>query len=130
MGTPESIIASAIEAMLTRGDADRCAYGVNVRDYCTSHQSFALELTLKGGREYCCMECGCHFGFFDAAWFELLAGQITSSKRWTEPDLPTNISAVRVTVESGVRLTATAQLIESPQTYEVGPFPKDCAPPS
>ena len=116
-------ITDAIRSMLTsnRGpDGQPAVYRVAAHGYEPSAGSFELSLGFRAGETYCCIESGCHFGFFDGKWFRRLADGL-SSTGWSQPP-PSRIRVVTVEVEQGVVLTVVPEEVEKPRSYEIGPF--------
>lgn len=126
--TAARVVEHAIGAMLStnRGpDGQAPQYTVVVRDFDATSCSFDLHLAFVEGETYCCFESGCHFGFFDEAWFARLREHLPSD----HPSLfrPLSVRRVNIAVPRGAKWLApwaksSSVETDRPRSTVLGPF--------
>lgn len=99
-------------------DGTRSRYGVVASNYDASDSSFDLQLTFLEGETYCCVEPGCHFGFFDDRWFGKLATALSDLGWFGTP--PTRMRNGQATIESGAAFTVPPRVESESWSYQLG----------
>jgi hypothetical protein len=130
---PDAAGAAPVKAALDRAFRDLLArnrsyfgaggpdyYGVRVENVSEDGSVFDLVLTFKAGVEYCCIESGCHFGYYSRDTWAQLRRPLGRHGLGAVP--PLTIRKLRCIVEPGAMTEVPGRRPCDAMEYEQGPF--------
>jgi hypothetical protein len=101
-------------------------YDFEVRNLSTDGTAFELRVTFKRNERYCCMEPGCHFGFWTAEHWQRTRAELARVGLAALPPLTIRKLCAHVEKDAlffGLRFRGDTSVHPSDErSYEVGPF--------